>query len=205
MLLTVYLHPFASYCQKALIAFYENDVAFTPKLVESEADGAELRRIWPIAKFPVLVDGERVVPEATIIIEYVAKTLIPADPDLARETRLADRFYDNYVMDPMQRIVADRLRARDAKDPTGVGAARAALGTAYDMIEKDMARKTWAVGDAFTLADCAAAPALRYADMVEPFGARPHVRAYLERLKARPSFARVLAEAEPYAHLFPAA
>ena len=147
MSLTLYLHPFASYCQKALIAFYEKAVAFTPRLVESEADWAALRQLWPIGKFPVLTDGDLVVPEATIIIEYLDEKhpgptqLVPARADLARQARLADRFFDNYVMAPMQQIVGDRLRPADAKDPTGVAAARTLLGTAYGMIEAKMAAR----------------------------------------------------------------
>ena len=213
--LTLYLHPLASYCWKVLIALYENDTAFRPQLVDlsDPAARAALEALWPFARFPVLRDEARglTVPESTIIIEYLAHhrpgpvALLPADPDAARDVRLADRFYDLYVQEPMQAIVADRLRAPGLRDPHGVARARA-LDVAYGMIERDMATRLWASGDLFTMADCAAAPALHYADRVHPLGERhPHARAYLRRLEARPSFARVLAEAAPYAHLFPSA
>lgn len=215
MSLTLHFHPLASYCWKVLIALYENGTPFTPHLVDL-ADAAArdaLTALWPIRRFPVLRDEARdkTVPESTIIIEYLAQhhpgpvALLPADPDHARETRLTDRFYDLYVHEPMQRIVGDRLRPAGAHDPHGVAAARATLDTAYTMIERSMAHDGWAMGEAFTLADCAAAPALYYADRVHPLGDRyPFAAAYLERLKERPSFARVLAEAEPYFTLFPA-
>jgi glutathione S-transferase len=214
MALTLYFHPFASFCQKALIAFYENETPFTGELVDlgNEASRAAFLKVWPIGKFPVLCDSvqDRTIPESTIIIEYLAQhypgrvALVPADADLARQTRLRDRFYDCYVSEPMQKIVGDRLRPPGKNDPFGVEQAKAALHTAYGLIEKEMATNTWAMGDAFSMADCAAAPALFYANLVVPFGdAHPHTAAYLARLMARPSFARVVKEAEPYFELFP--
>jgi glutathione S-transferase len=155
-------------------------------------------------------DRGRTIPESSIIIEYLARhhpgrvALIPDDPEVARETRLADRFQDLYVHEPMQKIVGDRLRPADAHDPHGVARARAQLDVAYGMLEQSMASRRWAVGDVFTMADCAASPALYYANKVQPLGDRhPHTVAYLNRLVQRPSFARVLAEAAPYAHMFP--
>ena len=214
MSLTLHMHPLSSYCWKALIALYENATPFTPKIVNlgEPAEAAAFKALWPIGKFPVLADAARdvIVPESSIIIEYLARhypgpaPLLPADPDAARRARLADRFYDLYVHSPMQKIVGDRLRPAEAKDPHGVAEARAALALAYGMIERDMAGKTWAMGEAFTLADCAAAPALYYANAVLPFGAEHgHVKAYLARLLARPSFARVVEEAGPYFKYFP--
>jgi glutathione S-transferase len=214
MTLTLHSHPFASFCQKVLVALYENDTPFTQHLVDlgDPAARAAFLALWPVGKMPVLADAgrDRIVPESSIIIDYLDQyflgptRFIPADPDLARQTRLADRFYDQQVQEPMQKIVADRLRPADHKDPFGVEAARAQLRNAYGMIEQDMAAKTWAMGEAFTLADCAAAPALFYADKVEPFGeTHPNTAAYLGRLKARPSFARVVAEAAPFMPLFP--
>lgn len=214
MSLTLYFHPFASFCQKALIALHENDTPFTGRVIDlsKEAERAELARLWPFAKFPVLRDEARneTVPESTIIIEYLARhypgrsVLVPADPDRARETRLRDRFYDLYVSEPMQKIVTDRLRPAGKHDPTGVAQARSTLVTAYGMIERDMETRTWATGDAFGMADCAAAPALWYANLVQPFGDRfPRTAAYLARLVERPSFARVLEAARPYLELFP--
>jgi glutathione S-transferase len=214
MSLTLYFHPFASFCQKALIALYENDTPFSGRVIDlsNEAERAELTRLWPFAKFPVLRDEARneVVPEATIIIEYLAQhhpgrsVLLPADTDRARETRLWDRFYDLYVNEPMGKIVTDRLRPAGRHDPQGVAQARGTLETASGMIEKQMETRPWATGDAFGMADCAAAPALWYANLVQPFGDRfPRTSAYLARLVERPSFARVLEEARPYFPLFP--
>jgi glutathione S-transferase len=214
MSLTLHFHPLASYCHKALIALYENDTPFTPHMVDlsDETERAALLKLWPIGKFPVLRDDARdqTIPESTIIIEYLdshypGKTqLMPTDVDRAWQTRLRDRFYDLYVQEPMQKIVGDRMRPAGNKDPHGVEEARARLLTAYGMIEQEMATRRWAMGDAFSLADCAAAPALFFANEVLPFG-DPHrnVAAYLDRLKARASYARVLREAEPYFAMFP--
>jgi glutathione S-transferase len=214
MSLTLHFHPLSSFCQKVLVALYEAGTPFTPNIVDL-SDAAQrdaLLALWPIGKFPMLVDDARgeTVAESTIIIEYLARhypgatQLIPADVDRARETRALDRFFDLYVDMPMQTIVGDRRRPADAKDPFGVDEARRRLRTAYRMIDKAAATRTWAMGDAFTMADCAAAPALYYANLVEPFGDdHPNVARYFERLMARPSFARAVSEADPYRHLFP--
>ncbi len=213
MSLTLHFHPLASFCHKALIALYENDTPFTPHMVNlfDETERAALLKLWPIGKFPVLRDDTRdqTVPESSIIIEYLDRhypgrtQFIPADPDLAWQTRLRDRFYDLYLHLPMQKIMGDRLRP-EAKDPRGVEEARGQLRTSYRMIEAQMAGSTWAMGEAFGLADCAAIPALFYGNMVEPFGdAHKNVTAYFERLTARPSVARVLREAEPYFNMVP--
>jgi glutathione S-transferase len=215
MSLTLHYHPLSSFCWKALIALYECDAPFTPNLVDlsNPEQRARLIALWPIAKFPVLRDDarDRTVPEATIIIEYLAlhypgkSALIPADPDRARETRLRDRFYDLYVHEPMQKIVGDKLRPEGKNDPFGVAQARARLETAYGMIERDLeSGGPWAMGEAFTMADCAASPALHYANLVQPLGeGHGRVKAYLARLAERPSFARVLKEAAPYFAMFP--
>lgn len=210
-MLTLFYHPFASFCQKVVIAFYEKGIAFTPHLVDLQdpLEAAAYMALWPVGKMPLLHDAAaaRTIPESSIIIEYLdrsAPSLIPADPDRALEVRLRDRFYDLYVQAPMQAIVFDRLRPPEQRDPLGVAGAVAQLGVAYDMIEREMAAQPWATGDAFTMADCAAAPALFYANLVAPFGdAHSHTAAYLARLEARPSVARVRAEAAPYFPLFP--
>jgi len=212
--LTLYYHPLSSFCWKVLIALYENETPFTPHLVDlgNPEASAAFKALWPIGKFPVLRDEERIIPESTIIIEYLAQRhpgptpLIPADPELAHETRLSDRVIDCYVHDPMQRIVGDRLRPADKKDPLGVEFARARMETALGMLDAQMESRRWAIGERFTLADCAAAPALYYANKVAPFGDR-HLatRRYLDRLMQRPSFARTLKEAEPYFSMFPEA
>ncbi|MFB9263728.1 glutathione S-transferase family protein [Bradyrhizobium erythrophlei] len=214
MSLTLHYHPLSSFCWKALVALYENGTPFTPNLVDlgDPNQRAALVKLWPIGRFPVLGDDARgeTVPESSIIIEYLdrhypgATRLIPEDPGLALETRLRDRVLDLYVHLPMQRIVFDRLRPADRKDPHGVAEARARLRTSYAMIEQQLAHGGWMMGERFTLADCAAAPALFYGNINEPFGdGHPHLAAYLERLKARPSFARVLKEAEPYFGMLP--
>jgi glutathione S-transferase len=214
MALTLYFHPLSSFCQKALIALYENETAFDKHVVDlmNPVTRAEYQRLWPIAKMPVLRDEARgrTVPEATIVIEYLEQyhpgrtRLIPADADLARETRLKDRIFDHYVNEPVGKIVTDKLRPPGKNDPLGVEHARGLIGTAYGIIEAEMQDRTWAIGDVFTLADCAAAPALFYADKVAPLGATfPATKAYLERLMARPSYARALTEAKPYFDMFP--
>nr|WP_041756136.1 glutathione S-transferase family protein [Bradyrhizobium sp. ORS 278] len=214
MSLTLYYHPLSSFCWKVLIALYENDIPFTPKLVNlGDADErAAFLKLWPVGKFPVLRDenAQRTVPESSIIIEYLdqhvpgAARLIPEDPDLGLRTRLRDRFLDLYLHMPTQTIVFDRLRPSDARNPSGVAEARMRLRTSYAMLEAELPPGGWAMGDRFTLADCAALPALFYGNKVEPLGGDLRIVAfYLDRLKARPSVARVLAEAEPYFNMFP--
>ena len=214
MSLTLHYHPLSSFCWKALIALYENDIPFTanPVNLGDATERAALLKLWPIGKFPVLRDDARgeTIPESSIIIEYLdthypgRTRFIPDDPELALQTRLRERFFDLYVHLPMQKIMGDRLRAADKTDPHGVEEARAQLKTSYHMIEQQMAAGPWAIGQAFSIADCAALPALFYANMVEPFGdANNNVSGYFERLKARPSIARVMKEAEPYFNMVP--
>jgi glutathione S-transferase len=211
MALKLYYHPLSSYSWKVLIPLYENATPFEPAIVDQTTHAAFLR-VWPMGKFPVLVDEARgeTVPESSAIIDYLDRyqpgpvRFIPADPDRAWRTRLWDRFFDLHVMDPVQRIVADRIRPADSKDPLGLEQAHGKLANAYQVAEGEAARRTWFSGDDFGLADCAAAPALFYADKVQPFGVeQAAMRAFLDRLIARPSFARVLEEADPYFKLFP--
>lgn len=208
----LYYHPLSSYCWKTLIALYENDTPFEGRMMEEPGVAEDWLALWPIGRFPVLRDEARdqTLGEASIIIEYLGQHRpgpfrpIPDTPETALETRLMDRLFDNYVMGPMQAIVADRLRAEEVRDPVGVGNARQMLGKAYGLLEERMAGRTWTAGAQFTLADCAAGPALFYADKVEPMrGGFPGLAAYLDRLEARPSFARVLAEKEPWWQNFP--
>jgi glutathione S-transferase len=214
MSLTLYFHPLSSFCQKMLIALYENDTPFEPHIVNlmDEASSAAFKKIWPIGKFPVLRDDAkaRTIAESSIIIEYLAQhypgktQLIPADPELARETRARDRFYDLHIHMQMQKVVGDRLRPPSEKDPHGVAQAKAMMQTALGMMDEEMATRTWAMGNAFSMADCAAAPALYYANLVMPFGeTHKNMAAYFDRLMARPSFARPVKEAEPYRAMFP--
>jgi glutathione S-transferase len=214
MSLTLHFHPLSSFCHKVLIALYENDTPFTPNIVnlQDAEERAALLKLWPVGKFPVLEDTARdwTVSESSIIIEYLDQhfpgrtRFIPQDPDLARQMRFRDRFFDLHIHLHMQKIVGDRLRPADKKDPHGVEDARARMTTALGMVDQAMAGKTWANGETFTLADCSAAPALFYADKVAPLlPAFPNAAAYLERLKQRPSYARALQEAEPYFQFFP--
>lgn len=215
MSLILHAHPLSSYCWKALIALYEKGVPFESRMVDfgDPESRAAFAALWPMAKMPVLEDPARgaVVPESSIIVDYLdahhpgAIRLIPAETEAARDVRLWDRIFDLYVHTPMQRIVADRLRPAESRDAFGVEEARGALAKGLDLVDREVAGRTWARGDAFTLVDCAAMPALFYADKVLPFGERwPAASALLDRLKARPSVARVLAEAEPWFHYFPA-
>lgn len=214
MSLTLHYHPLASFCWKVLIALYENDTPFERLIVDlgDPVSSAAFSKLWPMGKFPLLQDHarNRVLPESAIVIDYLDQyfpgrtVFIPADPDSARRTRLVDQFYDRYVHEPMQKIVTDRIRPPGSSDPFGVDQARETLATAYPIIDAEMAGATWATGEAFTLADCAAFPALFYADKVEPFADKyQNLARYLERLARRPSAARVLEEARPYMPMFP--
>jgi glutathione S-transferase len=215
MSLTLYMHPVSSFCQRVLIALYENNVPFTPRLVDlrDPLERDALSKLWPLCKLPVLRDEARglTVPESTVIIEYLVRhypgpvLLIPDDPEIALKVRLIERFYDLHVTEPMFKVVSDRLRPPGARDAIGVETARKQLRAALQVAEEALATQPWAAGDVFSMADCTAAPALfatdRFTQLARGF---PHVRAYLERLLQRPSCARVFAEAMPYLHLLPA-
>lgn len=214
MALTLYTHPLASFCHKVLIGLYENATPFEPRIVDFSDPGSAATHIerWPVGKIPVLHDsnGNRVVAETSIIIEFLQQhypgpvRLIPDEPAHQLDVRLWDRFFDLYVSMPMQKIVTDRIRPADSNDPYGVAEARATLDTAYGMIEGQLYGREWITGDDFTMADCSALPGLFFASIVHPIGAdRPQLGAYFECLLARPSVRRVLAEAQPYFHLFP--
>jgi glutathione S-transferase len=210
--LKLYAHPFASYCQKAMIAFRENEVPFEFVMLspENPTAFAELEGLWPFKLFPVLADGKKTVAEASVIIEYLQihypgpVRLIPDDPHTALEARFMDRVFDNHVSMHQGKIVYDSLRPAKNRDPLGVTDARKKLETAYRWLDKTMAGREWAAGDTFTLADCAAAPSLFYADWTHEIADEfKNLRAYRERLLRRPSFARLVDEARPYRKLFP--
>ena len=210
MSLSLYAHPFSSYCQKALIALYEKGIEFEFRQVDEEHGdhAADWAARWPLKRFPLLVHGERMFPEASIIIEHLdlafpdGARMLPDDAAEALEVRLLDRVFDNYVMTPMQRIVFDRIRD-DCGDPAGVATQRELLDRSYDWLDQALG-EAWAAGDGFSLADCAAAPSLFYADWVHPIGdQRPSLAAYRARLLSRPSVARAVDEARPYRRLFP--
>jgi glutathione S-transferase len=210
MSLKLYAHPFSSYCQKVLIALYENNTPFEYRMLGNADIAAEHAALWPLRKMPLLVDGTQAVMEASIIIEYLGLKhpgtvrFLPEDAQSALEVRMMDRFFDNYVMTPMQKIVGDFIRQSENRDPHGVAEARQLLDRAYRWLEGRMAGRRWAAGEDFSLADCAAAPALFYADWVHPVGEDcPEVRAYRRRLLAYPSFARAVDEARPYRKFFP--
>lgn len=214
MSLTLHLHPLASFCHKVLIALYENDVPFESSLVDFANPGSAAAHIerWPVGKIPVLHDsvGNRVVPETSIIIEYLQQhypgpvRLIPTEEGRQLDVRLWDRFFDLYVSVPMQKIVGDRIRPAGSADPHGVAEAHATLETAYGMIEGQLYNGPWITGEAFTMADCSALPALFFGLIVHPAGdSRPQLHGYFERLLERPSVRRVLSEAQPYFGFFP--
>lgn len=212
MSLALYGHPFSSYCQKVLIALYENAIGFELRLLSPDApqNRADHARLWPLKRMPVLADGPRTVVESSIIIEYLdihrggPMKLIPDDPAAALQVRALDRFFDLYVMTPMQKFVFDALRPPDARDPHGVKEARGLLDTAYRWLEGELQGRDWAAPGGFSLADCAAAPALFYADWVHRIPDDcPQLRAYRRRLLGRPSFARTVDEARPYRTFFP--
>ena len=214
MSLTLYYHPLASFCWKVQIALYENKTPFAGEIVNlgDRQSSARFFELWPAGKMPVLRDDarDRTVPETTIIIEYLdryypgAQKLLPEDEDLRLDARLWDRFFDLYVQTPMQRIVANHMRQEAERDSRAVPESTATLQMAYGMLERQLAKRTWAIGDTFSMADCAAVPALFYAGTLVPFdGTHPNVGAYLDRLTQRPSVHRVLDEARPYFKMYP--
>ncbi len=218
MSLTLYFHPLSSFCHKALIALYENDTPFEPRIIhlEKPKERAELTSLWPYAKFPVLRDDQNgesvIVAESSTIIEYLDEhypgksKLVPASAARAREARFVERLYDLYVNMSVGKFAADKFRPAEKQDPHGVAEAMALIETTYGVIEKDMAKRTWAIGDEFTIADCAAAPALFFSNQLIPLkNSHKNSAAYLARLLERPSVARVISEAGPYLRFFPGA
>ncbi|HLZ77884.1 MAG TPA: glutathione S-transferase family protein [Sphingomonas sp.] len=210
MSLTLYAHPFSSYCQKVLIALWENEISFGYRHLEAAGAAGECTALWPLGRFPVLVDDGRTIVESSIIIEHLDLhhagmiRLLPDDRDAALEVRFMDRFFDNYVMTAMQKPVSEALRAEGARREEAMAEARRALDAAYAWLEKRLSGRAWAAGESFTMADCAAAPSLFYADWVHPISADfPQLRNYRSRLLARPSFARAVEEARPYRSYFP--
>ncbi|WP_298578466.1 glutathione S-transferase family protein [uncultured Luteimonas sp.] len=206
----LYAHPFSSYCQKVLVALYENGTPFEYRHLEENGHMDELARRWPIKRFPLLVDGAHTVIEASTIVEHLQlhhpgpSPMIPAEPEAALEVRMLDRFFDNYVSTPQQKCVFDVLRPEAERDARGVAEAGAMLDTAYAWLDARMAGRTWAAAGRFSLADCAAAPFLFYAHFTRPIPeAHAHLHAYRRRLLVRPSFARAVDEARPYRHYFP--
>ncbi len=208
----LYAHPFSSYCQKALTALYENGTDFEYRLLDPANPEvlADFEARWPIKRFPILVDGDRTIVEASIVVEYLGlhypgpAKLIPDDPAAALEVRMLDRFFDNYISTPQQKIVFNAIRPEAERDPPGVADARQMLERAYAWLDRHMEGRTWATGDAFTLADCGAGPFLFYADWTHAIDpAFAHVHAYRRRLLARPAFARAVDEARPYRKFFP--
>lgn len=214
MNLTLHSHPLSSYCHKVLVALYETGTPFTAAMVNlgDPVARAAYAAMWPTAKIPLLQDHVRgqIVPETSIMIEYLdqhypgARSLLPKDPATLLEARLWDRVFDLYVMNPMMRIVDDHMRPAAERDPRAVPQSKDILATAYGMIEHHMATRAWAAGEDFSIADCAAAPALFYAAIASPFpGTNKNLAAYFERLMARPSVIRVIAEARPFFQYYP--
>ncbi|MDO5758607.1 MAG: glutathione S-transferase family protein [Rhodobacterales bacterium] len=210
MSLTLYAHPFSSYSQKVLMALWENDTPFAYRHMEDPGAAEDLARLWPIRKFPVLVDGDRTIVETSIIIEHLdlhhrgKVRFLPDDPAAALEVRLLDRVFDLHVMNAMQVAVNESLRKSPDRLDEAKAHAAELLETAYGWLEQRLAGREWAAGDHLSLADCAAAPSLFYADWVHIIGdSFPRLRAYRTRLLARPSFARAVDEGRKYRHYFP--
>lgn len=212
MSLALYGHPFSSYTQKVLIALYENGTPFEFRCIgpDTPRHTEDWFRRWPLRKFPLLLDGEREIAESSIVIEYLQLShpgpvrLLPTDPMAALEVRFLDRFFDLHVMDAMQIAVDSALGRVPVKSEDGLALARERLDRAYLWLEEHLADRTWATGEHFTLADCAAAPSLFYADWTHRISeSYPVLRAYRARLLARPSFARAVEEARPFRPLFP--
>lgn len=211
--LTLHYHPLSSYCHKVLIALDELGVEVDLRLLNlgDPAERAAFLALWPTGKMPLLVDGGHVVPETSIIIEHLqrhhapaGRRLIPEDADDALDVRLWDRLLDHYVMTPMQAHTGDLLRAEADRDPIAVAEAKAKLSMAYEMLDRRLEGRTWLAGDAFSMADCAAAPSLFYAVTYVPLPpGREHLAAYLERLWARAAVARVIDAARPFFKYYP--
>lgn len=212
MALTLHYHPLSSYCWKLLIALAENGTPFEARVVNlgDPAARAAYAALWPTARIPLLVDGERVVPETSIQIEYLdhhhpgAVRLLPCDFDAQLEVRLWDRVFDLHVMTPMQRFIGQQLRPEAERDTATQTGAVNDLGMAYDLIESRLGGGPWAAGEAFSMADCAAAPALFYAAIVRPFSpGHARLNAYFERLLARPSVWQAIVQARPFFQYYP--
>jgi glutathione S-transferase len=208
----LYAHPFSSYSQKALIALYENGTDFEFRMLSPEEPEnlADWESRWPVKRFPILLDQGREILEATIVIEYLdvhypgPVRMIPENPDTAIDVRMMDRFFDNYISTPQQKVVFNALRPEVDRDPYGVNESREMLERAYTWLDKRMQGRQWASGDSFSLADCAAAPSLFYADWTHRIDAKfADVIAYRQRLLARPSVARAVDEARQYRPYFP--
>ena len=198
-MLTLYEHPFALYCQKVLVAFNEQGVAYDVLEEQRDFDRAELAELWPPASIPVLRDGDQIIGETSIIIEHVAGAeLVPS-----LEARKWDRLCDQYISDAVQSIVSDTIEKRF--DERTVAQARGRLDMAYGMAEAQLTRREFLAGDTFTIADCAAAPGLFYALAIHPWieDTHPQLTRYYRALADRPSFAKVIEDARPYRHLFP--
>jgi glutathione S-transferase len=210
MSLEFFGHPFSSYTQKVLIALWADETPFNYRMIEDPANMEELKRHSPYGLFPLLIDEGRPVFESSTIIEHLhahhrgSNDWIP-EGETGRRVRFLDRFFDLYVMGNMQRPVADTIRPEGVnRDPFGVEKARGDLHTAYDWLEANLGEGPWAVGESFTMADCAAAPSLFYADWIEEIGPeRPRLAAYRARLLAHPIVARAVDEGRPYRHYFP--
>ena len=212
-MLKLYYHPFASFCQKALIALYEKELSFQPVFIDlgDPEHRARLASVWPMMKFPVLRDeaAVRIIPESSLIIEYLdeiaadSARMIPEDPRAALQARLWDRFFDGFVAAHVTTIVLDQLRPEDRRDREGVAQAEATIRQALELFDREVAGREWAIGNQFSLSDCSAAPALFYAGTIVPLTGYSNIKIYFDRLMARSSFARVVEEARPYRHLFP--
>lgn len=211
-MLTLYGHPISSYTWKVLTALYENATAFEFITIDQNTY-ADFIAKWPMGKFPILLDSDRksMTTETSVIIEYLdahypgRTRFVPKDTDTALEVRRWDRVFD-HLNTTMSKLVVDNIRPESQRDPYGVEEAKRVIGGIYTVVEAQLDERDYIVGDNFTMADCSAAPALWYATRNAPLGgAFPRIAAYLERLNARPSFARAVKESAPLFHMYPGA
>ena len=203
----LYYFPLSTYSQKALIALFEKHAEFESEEVKlfDEAERERYRKIYPLGRIPLLVlDDGHMIPESSIIIEYLdahfedGPRLIPSGAEAARQTRFHDRMMDLYVNDSIATLLFQSWKPEAARDQELIDRSRFRAGVMYDFMEQRLDGRTWLMGEDFTMADCAAGPALLYAGDLFPFADRPRIAAYWERLRTRPSYARVLEEAEPH-------
>ena len=208
----LYGHPFASFVWKPLIALYERDVPFEFRMVDPDhpKNQARISDLSPTGQFPALIDGDREITQSNAVIEYLdlfhgrGVPMVPDDLRDALEARMMADVFDDYVHAPMQRIVGNALRGEAERDLRGVADAHALMDRCYAWLEPHLQAKEWAACDRFTIADCAAAPALFYGDWVHPIPeSHAALAAYRARLLSRPSVARVVDEARPYRRFFP--
>lgn len=203
----LYFSYLSTYSQKVLIGLYEKDTAFTPHLVDlSDPEArAEYVKLYPFGKLPLLVrDDGRMIPESSIIVEYIDNQfeqepiLIPRDPELARRARFMDRMCDLYLNDPVVNLIFESWKPEDEQNRELISKSSERIGTMYRFMDDQLSSSPYLAGETFSIADCAAMPVLFYANSFAPFGGFDNIFRYWEEVSSRPSFVRLKQEAEPY-------